>query len=148
VKRAVILRSETRGIMCLRCRTPHPGLILDGFEDVLNRELQQSEAVVHPLSSECALLRVQNWSLLESTLPATLVVDRGDSVLRLRFGSVSPRLKDELAEFFIASSNSMYGWARYRISLQRVTLYFTRCLYNVWETRSPLMALQLCTLAS
>ena len=61
-----------------------PRFTLDGFEDVLDREIQRSEIVVHPISSEWALLRVREWSLLESTLPATLVVDEGVSVLRLR----------------------------------------------------------------
>jgi len=76
-------------------------------------------------------------------------------MLRLWFCPSTPRLKDRLAEFFIGFSNWIYGWARYRISLQRVILYFTRCLHSRWVTCSPLMnvranmfLLHLCTLAS
>jgi len=41
-----------RGIMWLRFWMSHPGLTLDSFEDVLDRELQRSEAVVHLASSK------------------------------------------------------------------------------------------------
>ena len=69
-------------------RTFHPGLTLDGFKNVLNRELQRSKAAVHPVSSEWTLLVVRKWLLLESTTLATLVDNGGDSVLRLWFRSV------------------------------------------------------------
>jgi len=69
----------------------------------------------------------------------TLVVDKRAFVLRLQFCSIVAVVGRWVAEFFINSSNCMYGWARYRTSLQRVMLYFTRCLYNGWVTRSPLM---------
>ena len=144
-----------RGIMWLRFCTRHPGLTLDGFEHVVDWEFQLDKVVIHLVSSEWALLRVWEWSLLESALPVTLVVDGGISVLRLRLAPSSPRLKDELVELFIVSSNWMHGWAQYMTLLQRVTMYFTRCLYNGWVTRGPLMnvraqasSLQSCILAS
>jgi len=58
MERAVVLRFGTGSILLLRFQTLHPGLTLDGFEDVLNRELQRSEAVIHSVSSKWALLRV------------------------------------------------------------------------------------------
>ena len=39
MERVVVLRSRTGRIMLLRFQTLQPGLILDGFEDVLDREL-------------------------------------------------------------------------------------------------------------
>jgi len=75
--------SMSLAIVCSYLRTLYPKLTLDGFEDVLNRELQRGEAVIHPVGSEWALLRVRDWLLLENTLPTTLIVDGGDSILRL-----------------------------------------------------------------
>ena len=83
-ERAVIFRSETGRIMLLWFQTLHPVLTLDGFEDVLNQELQRDEAVIHSVISEWALLRAWEWMLLESTLPATQIVDGGTSVMWLR----------------------------------------------------------------
>jgi len=37
MERVVVLRSRTGRIMLLRFQTLHPGLTLDGFEDVLDR---------------------------------------------------------------------------------------------------------------
>jgi len=79
--------------MWLRFRTLHLGLTHDGFEDVLDMEFQQSEAVVHPISSEWTLLVAQEWLLLESTTPATLVTDRGSPCYGFGFAPSSPRLK-------------------------------------------------------
>jgi len=61
--------------MLLRFQTLHPELTFDGFEDVLDQEFQWSEAVIHSVSSEWTLLRVQKRTLLESALPVTQVVD-------------------------------------------------------------------------
>ena len=85
MKGAVVFRSGIGMAVWLRFRTLHPGFTLDGFEDILNRELQQSEIVIHPVGSKWALLKAPKWSLLESASSATLIVDRGVSVLRLRF---------------------------------------------------------------
>ena len=78
---AVVLRSGTSMILWLYFRKLHQGLTLDDFEDVLDQELQQGEAVIHSVGLEWALLRVREWSLLESILPATLVVNGGVSML-------------------------------------------------------------------
>ena len=61
---------------------------MDGFEDILDRELQRGEAVIHPVGSEWALLGVREWSILESALSRTLVVNERVSVLLLGFCSV------------------------------------------------------------
>jgi len=106
---AVFLRFETSRVVLLYFWTFHPGLTLDGFEDVLDREVQWGEAAIHLVSSDWALLRVREWSLLESTLTAILLVDRGVSVLRLWFAPSLPRLKDGLAELFIAYYNWIFG---------------------------------------
>ena len=74
--------------MLLCFRTLHLWLTLDRFEDILDQELQGGEAVIHSIGLEWALLGVLEWSLLESALHTTLVVDRGVSMLRLRFCSV------------------------------------------------------------
>ena len=124
---AVDLRSGTSMVMWFFFWMLNSGLTFDGFEDVLNRELQQGEVVVYSVGLEWALLRVRERFLLERALSASLGVDRGVSMLRFSFVSSSPRLKDGLVEFFIASSNWTYGWPRwYKTSLQWVTLYFTR----------------------
>ena len=68
--------------------TLRPGLALDGFEDVLDRELEWCEAVVYPVSSEWILLVVREWCLLEGTTPTTLVIDGGVSMSRLWFCSI------------------------------------------------------------
>jgi len=57
--------------MLLRFQTLHPGLTLDGFEDVLDRGLQRGEAVIYSVRSEWILLTVREQTLLESTLLAT-----------------------------------------------------------------------------
>ena len=62
-------------------QTLHPGLIFDGFEDVLDQELQRGEAVRYLVSSGLALLRVWEQLLLESTLFVSLEVNGGASVL-------------------------------------------------------------------
>ena len=74
MKGAVVFHSKKSKIVLLRFQTLHAGLALDGFEDVLNRGLQQSEDVVHPVSSEWNLLVSQEWLLFESTTPVNLVV--------------------------------------------------------------------------
>ena len=71
--------------MCLGLRTTHPGLTLDGLEDVLNREHQRDEAVGYVVGSGLVLLKVRGWLLLESALLATLEVNGKASVLRLQF---------------------------------------------------------------
>ena len=63
-------------------------MTFDGFEDILNRELQWDEDIVHLVGSEWALLRMRERLLLESALSAILDVDGGVSVLWLRFCSV------------------------------------------------------------
>ena len=72
-------------VVRLGLRTTHPWLTLDGLENVLDRELQRSEAVRNLIGSRLVLLRVQGWLLLESALPVTLDVNRGASVLWLQF---------------------------------------------------------------
>jgi len=69
--------------VCLRVL--HPGLTFDDFEDVLNREFQQSEVVRYLVSSRLALLRVPERLLLVSTFPVTLEVNGGVSVQQLQF---------------------------------------------------------------
>ena len=49
--KAVILRSRMERIMLLRFQMLHLGLTLDGFKDVLDRELQRGEAVIYSASS-------------------------------------------------------------------------------------------------
>ena len=88
MKRSIVLCSWPGRIMLLRFRMLHSGLILDGFEDVLDRELQRGEAVIHSVSSEWALLRVQERTLLEGALLVTRVVDGGASMMQLRVLSV------------------------------------------------------------
>ena len=101
--------------VCLR--TLHPGLTFDDFEDILDRELQRGETVKYLVSSGLALLRMRERLLLESVMSASLEVNEGASVWRFDFVSSSPRWKDRLAKPFIASSNWIYGLARYRTSL-------------------------------
>jgi len=52
MERAVILHSGSGKIVLLWLLMLHPRLIVDGFEDVLDRELQWSEVVIHSVSSE------------------------------------------------------------------------------------------------
>jgi len=59
----VVFRSGMSTIVWLCFRTLHPGLALDSFEDVLDRELQRSEAVIHPTSSEWTLLVAAGFAL-------------------------------------------------------------------------------------
>jgi len=88
MKRKVILYSGTGAIVLVWFRTLHLGLGLDAFKDVLDRELQRGEAIIHSVSSEWALLMAQEWTLLESALPVTRVVDGGASVMWLRVFSI------------------------------------------------------------
>jgi len=113
--------------VCLR--TLHPGLTCDGFEDSLGSGAS-ALAIRYLVSSGLALLRMRERLLLESAMSASLEVNEGASVWRFGFVSSSPRWKDRLAKPFIASSNWIYGLARYRTSLQRMLFYFTRCLYS------------------
>ena len=85
---AIVLHSGTSKVVWFFSWTLYPDLTFDGFEDVMVRELQRSEAVVHPVGFEWALLRVQEWFLLEITLFVSLDVDKGVSVLRLQFCSI------------------------------------------------------------
>ena len=66
---AVVLRSGTSRIVWLCFRTLHSGLTFDGFKDIMDRELQRSEAVIHAVGSKWALLRVREWSLLKTPCP-------------------------------------------------------------------------------
>jgi len=75
-------------VACVCLRTLHPMFTFDGFEDVLDRELQHGEAVRYLVNSGLALLSVCKWLLLESALPTTLEADGGASELRLWFCSV------------------------------------------------------------
>jgi len=84
----VVSCSETSRVMCFCLRTFHPGLTLNGFEDVLDQVLQWVEVVGHLIGLGLALLRVREWLLPESTLSATLEVNGGASVLGLRFYSI------------------------------------------------------------
>ena len=52
MERVLILCSGTTMIVLLWLRTLHPRLIFNGFEDVLDRELQWGEVVIHSISSE------------------------------------------------------------------------------------------------
>ena len=85
VKWTVIFGFETNRVMYLGLQTTHTGLTLDGLEDVLDQELQRDEVVGYLVGSRLVLLRVRRWLLLESALPMTLKVNRGVSMLRLRF---------------------------------------------------------------
>ena len=55
---AVVFRSGMNRSVCLHFQRFNLGLALDGFEDVLDRKLRQSEVVVHSVSSEWILLVV------------------------------------------------------------------------------------------
>jgi len=56
---AIVLHSGTSMVVLLCFWMFHPGLTLDGFEDVMDRELQRDEAFIHSIGSEWALLRVR-----------------------------------------------------------------------------------------
>ena len=58
----------------------HLGLTFDGFEDVLDRELQRDEAARYLISLGLALMRVRERLLLESALSTSLEVIEGASV--------------------------------------------------------------------
>ena len=73
----VVLRSGTGRTMLLRFQMLHPGLTLESFEEILDRELQRSEVVIHSVNSKWILLRVQELTLLESALPATQIAMEG-----------------------------------------------------------------------
>jgi len=72
------------------------------------------EVVGYSVGSKLALLRVQEWLLLEWGMSVTLEVNRGPPCCDINFVPSSPQLKHELAELFIASSNWMYSCSRYR----------------------------------
>jgi len=59
IEGSVVLHFRMSRVVLLYFRTLHPGLTLDGFEDVLDRELKWGEAVIHPVDSEWALLWVR-----------------------------------------------------------------------------------------
>ena len=61
--------------MLLRFRMLHPGLTLDDFGDVLDRELQLGESIIHSVSSEWVLLSVLEQMFPKSALLATRVID-------------------------------------------------------------------------
>ena len=79
----IIVHSRTKKIMLFWFRTLHPTLI-DGFEDILDKELHQDEVFIY-LISWSRLLRVRKWLLLESTSSTNLIVDGGVSVMRIWF---------------------------------------------------------------
>jgi len=89
----VVSRFGTNMVVCFCLRTLHPGLTVDGFEDVLDRELQRGEVIGYSVGSKLTLLRVHEWLLLESALSVTLKVNGGASVLQLRFYSVVAAVK-------------------------------------------------------
>ena len=97
---AIVLHSGTSKVVWFFSWTLYPDLTFDGFEDVMVRELQRSEAVVHPVGFEWALLRVQEWFLLESTLSASLDVDGGVSMMRLQFCFVVVAVERWVGEAF------------------------------------------------
>ena len=70
---AIVFHSEMSRIVWLHA--------LDGFEDVLDLELQRSEVIVYPVSSEWTLLVVWEWFLLEGT--TTLLSTEGLCVATL-----------------------------------------------------------------
>jgi len=72
-------------VVHLGIQMTHPGLILDGHEDVLDWELQRGEAVRYLVGSGFILLRVQGWLLLKSSLRTTLDVNGGASMPWLQF---------------------------------------------------------------
>ena len=98
MERVVVLLSEMSGVMLLCFRMLHLGLTLDGFKDVLDRELQRGEAVIHPVGSEWALLRVQELPLLQNALSATLIVKERSQCCNFSFALMSPRLNDRSAK--------------------------------------------------
>jgi len=55
----VVFCFGTSKIVWLCFQKLHPGLNLDGFEDVLDRALQRSETIIHLVGSEWTLLRVR-----------------------------------------------------------------------------------------
>jgi len=85
---AVVFRFEMSRIMRLRFRTLHLGLTFDGFEDVMDWEIQWSESIIDPVSSEWTLLVALECLLLESTTHVTLVIDGEVSVLRFWFSYI------------------------------------------------------------
>jgi len=58
MKKAVTLRSGMGRMVLLWLQMLHPRLTLDGFKDILDKEFQWGEAVIHPVSSEWTLLGV------------------------------------------------------------------------------------------
>jgi len=89
-----------RMIVLLWIQMLHAGLNLNDFEVVLDREFQRGEAVIHSISSEWALLRSRDRTLLESALPATQVVDGGASMMWLRVLSIIATVKSLVGGVF------------------------------------------------
>jgi len=54
----IVSRSRTSKVMCFCLRVLHPKLTFDGFEDVLDRELQRGK-VGYSVGSELTLLTVR-----------------------------------------------------------------------------------------
>ena len=88
VERTIVSRSGMSRVVYFCLRTLYPGLSLDGFEDVLDLELQQGEAVGYLIRLWLALLRQRERLLLESDLFVNLEGNGGASVLWLRFCTV------------------------------------------------------------
>jgi len=75
----------------------HSGLTLDGFEDILNQELQRGEAVIHPTGSEWALLRGENSRFLKIPRPQPWLSTEGSPFRSFSFAPSLSQLKDGLA---------------------------------------------------
>ena len=52
IEGAVVIRSETSRVVLLWFRALYPGLTLEGFKDILDRELQRGEVAIHPVGSK------------------------------------------------------------------------------------------------
>ena len=96
----VVSRFEESRVAGVCLWTFQPGLTFDGFEDVLNRELQRGETVRYLVSSGLTLLRMRERLLFESTLSASLEVNGGVSVSRVWFCSVFTAVERRVGETF------------------------------------------------
>ena len=103
MKGVAVLRFGMSRVVWFSFQTLYLRLTLDGSEDILDQELQQGESVVCLVGS--ALLRLREWFLLERALSASLDIDRGVSILWLRFCSVIIAVERWVCGVFIATSN-------------------------------------------
>jgi len=88
-------------------RAPNPQLVLDGVEDLVDKEPQQREILFHRLVSSKWVWRKDGERLsLEDKLPPVSILGVGGGFIgRLRLSSNVTVLRGRLKEVFIASSS-------------------------------------------